>query len=123
MNQNRMATKTINGKIYPINKEYGLEIINFFAIAAPKTVHCKKEKYDTYIGRKCYGLPASKWGNPFVIGKDGTRDEVIEKYRQWIVTQPQLIKDLPELKGKILGCWCAPLKCHGEVLLELLKNE
>lgn len=41
-------------------------------------VHCKKLTYDIYIGRKCYGLPQSKWGNPFVIGKDGTREEVIK---------------------------------------------
>ena len=43
-----------------------------------KVVHCKKEPYDIYIGRP------SKWGNPFSIGKDGTREEVIEKYREWI---------------------------------------
>ena len=69
-------------------------------------VHCKKEKYDVYIGRP------SKWGNPFVIGKDGTREEVIEKYREYILNKPELLKDLAELKGKILGCWCSPFNCH-----------
>jgi len=82
---------------------------------ANRIVHCKKEPYDIYIGRP------SKWGNPFTIGRDGTRDEVIEKYRQWIRTQPQLISALPELVGKVLGCWCPQKRCHGEVLLELLK--
>jgi hypothetical protein len=43
------------------------------------------QNYDVYIGR------GSKWGNPFVIGKDGDRDEVIAKYREWIKTQPQLL--------------------------------
>lgn len=43
-----------------------------------KVVHCKKEKYDVYIGRP------SKWGNPFIVGADGTRDEVIQKYKDWI---------------------------------------
>jgi hypothetical protein len=76
-------------------------------------VHCKKEPYDVYIGRP------SKFGNPYVIGIDGTRDDVIEKYRVWINTQPQLLAALPELKGKVLGCWCAPLPCHGDVLAEL----
>lgn len=81
-----------------------------------KVVHCKKEFYDVYIGR------GSKWGNPYIIGKDGTRLEVIEKYRQYIKKQPYLLKCLPELKGKILGCWCKPLSCHGDVLVELLNE-
>lgn len=81
-----------------------------------KVVHCKKEPYDVYIGRP------SKWGNPFVVGKDGTREEVIEKYKQWVLTQQHLIDSLHELKGKILGCWCYPQACHGDVLIELVNN-
>ncbi len=80
-------------------------------------VHCKRAPYDVYIGRP------SKWGNPFAIGKDGTRSEVIDKYRTWIVTQPHLMASLPELKGKILGCWCAPQPCHGDVLSQLATEE
>lgn len=76
-------------------------------------VHCKKDKYDIYIGR------GSKWGNPFRIGIDGNRNEVLEKYANWIMTQPQLLNDLHELKGKILGCWCSPKKCHGDILTKL----
>lgn len=81
-----------------------------------KVVHCKKSKYDVYIGRP------SKWGNPFEIGKDGTRKEVIEKYEKWIQTQPELLADLHELKGKILGCWCSPSACHGDVLVRLANS-
>ncbi len=80
-----------------------------------KVVHCKRERYDVYIGRP------SKWGNPFVIGRDGDRNTVIEKYKKWIVMQPQ-INALEELRGKILGCWCAPKRCHGDALIELLKE-
>jgi hypothetical protein len=76
-------------------------------------VHCRVMPYDVYIGRP------SKWGNPFVIGRDGTRDEVIAKYRAWVVTQPDLMASLGELKGKTLGCWCGPAACHGDVLVEL----
>ncbi len=76
-------------------------------------VHCKREPFDIYIGRP------SKWGNPFAIGKDGTREEVIEKYRQYIQQRPELMSALPELKGKRLGCWCKPKACHGDVLAEL----
>ena len=79
-------------------------------------VHCKKESYDIYIGRP------SKWGNPFQIGKDGTRDEVIEKFKNWILTQPNLLNDLHEIKGKTLGCWCKPKSCHGDVLVELIET-
>lgn len=81
-----------------------------------RSVNKYKESYDVYIGR------GSKWGNPFVIGKDGNRVEVIEKYKDWIVKQPQLINSLHELDGKRLGCFCAPLPCHGDVLIELLKK-
>ena len=66
-----------------------------------------------FIGRP------SKWGNPFRIGKDGTREEVIAKYREWIVKQPDLMRALPELKGRTLICYCKPLPCHGDVLAEL----
>lgn len=76
-------------------------------------VHCKKSPYDVYIGRP------SKWGNPFAIGRDGSREEVIVKYRGWLSANPALLKRLGELEGKVLGCWCAPLPCHGDVLAEL----
>ncbi len=81
----------------------------------PKTtvVHCKKDKYDIYIGRP------SKWGNPFVIGKDGTREEVVAKYKTSITSNPRLLRDIRELRGRILGCWCKPHACHGDVLAEL----
>lgn len=83
----------------------------------PKVVHCKKDNYDVYIGRP------SKWGNPFTIGKDGNRLEVIEKYAKWIQTQSQLLISLHELKGKNIGCWCSPQKCHGDILIKLANKE
>lgn len=64
----------------------------------------------------------SKWGNPFVIDKDGTRQEVIDKYEVWIATQPKLLESLHELKGRDLVCCCKPLKCHGDVLLHLVED-
>jgi len=66
-----------------------------------------------YIGRP------SIWGNPFVIGKDGTRDEVIAKYDTWITQKPHLLQRLGELRGKHLVCFCSPARCHGDVLLRL----
>jgi hypothetical protein len=78
-------------------------------------VHCLREPYDVYIGRGRH----SKWGNPFRIGPDGDRVEVIRKYADWVRTRPELMAALPELRGKVLGCWCRPEACHGDVLAEL----
>lgn len=63
-----------------------------------------------YIGRP------SKWGNPFVIGSDGTREQVIEKYEQYLYLSG-LINQVDELRGRDLVCYCAPLACHGDILL------
>lgn len=76
-----------------------------------------KDEHDVYIGR------GSKWGNPFVIHVDGTRSEVIQKYKEWILTQPQLIASLKEIKGKRLGCFCTPKPCHGDILAKMANDE
>lgn len=73
-----------------------------------------RPKNSVYIGRP------SKWGNPFVIGRDGSRRQVVDKYREWINQNEKLLNDLEELRGKDLICWCAPSLCHGSVLFELL---
>lgn len=77
--------------------------------------HTKEQPY-VYIGRP------SMWGNPFVIGKDGTRRQVIEKYEQYIKSRPDLLSNLHALVGKNLGCYCSPLPCHGDVLVKLCKE-
>lgn len=87
--------------------------------------HCKRGPYDVYIGRgKCPKTGQTNiWGNPFVIGKDGSREEVCIKYKHFIVNSPYHLAHLYELKDKILGCWCKPNKsCHGDVLVELIKE-
>lgn len=74
--------------------------------------NCPKDA--VYVGRP------TKWGNPFAIGTHGNRQEVITKYTNWlddIIFNDRL--DLDELRGKDLVCWCAPLPCHADVLLEL----
>ncbi len=76
------------------------------------------------LNKHIHGIPAganyigrgSPWGNPFVIGRDGTRAEVIAKYDAWFDTQPQLIARLPELRGCDLVCFCFPRSCRGETL-------
>jgi len=79
-------------------------------------VHCKKSHYDVYCGRG----NGSIWGNPF---RDGTRDENCDNHMEWLLTQEHLIKKLPELKGKILSCWCSPKRCHCDILAYLANKE
>ena len=90
-----------------------------------KVVHCKKEIYDVYIGRPGF------WGNPFSF-KEGTlaefkvssREECVSEYEKWLLNQPELIEKVKkELKGKILGCWCAPQACHGDILIKIANEE
>jgi hypothetical protein len=88
-------------------------------------VHCKKEPYDVYIGR------GSKWGNPFSHKHSqlaevivDTREEAIECYKNWLSTRPDLVEAAKkELKGKVLGCFCDPLDCHGHVLAKIANEE
>ncbi len=80
-----------------------------------KVIHCKKERYDIYIGR------GSKWGNPFIMGKDGDREEVIRKYEIYLLDNKDLMNSLHELKDKVLGCWCKPKACHGDILIKYIK--
>jgi Domain of unknown function (DUF4326) len=78
-----------------------------------KVVHCRKSKYDIYIGRP------SKWGNPFKLAAGADRKVVLRKYRAWLMKQEDLLSHLREIRGKVLGCWCKPEHCHGDVLAEL----
>ena len=82
-------------------------------------LECEAGRQDLVSNPRLYVGRPSKWGNPFVLGRDGSRDEVIRKYRAWIVTQPALMSALHELRGKDLICWCAPESCHADVLAEL----
>lgn len=66
-----------------------------------------------YIGR------GSPWGNPFVIGRDGDRDMVCDRFEAEIL--PTL--DLTPLRGKSLVCYCAPKRCHGDALLRAMQKE
>ena len=81
-----------------------------------RVVNIKTEVYDIYIGR------GSPYGNPFKIGIDGNRDEVIKKYHNYLINNSDLIKKIQNLKDKKLGCYCSPEPCHGDVIAEYLEN-
>ena len=79
---------------------------------------------EVYCGRPQnmggWRLKGSKFANPFKVGRDGTIEEVLEKYREYVTSTPALMDALDELRNKNLACWCAPAGCHCDVLLELL---
>ena len=85
-----------------------------------KVLNKRKDKAtenSIYVGRP------SKWGNPFIVGVHGKQGECVDLYANWILTQNKLLNSLPELKGKDLICWCAPKRCHADVLLKLANND
>ena len=93
---------------------------------------CEDPK-NAYIGRrgivfvegKRYPPNDSIFCNPFKVGRDGNRDEVLTKYFTHLkknLEDPEFVLELKKLKGKNLGCWCKPESCHGDILLEIIQN-
>ena len=90
------------------------------------------DENNIYIGRKGvvfidnirFPQNSSNFANPYKIGKDGTREEILLKYKNYIVNKlnnnKDLVIELLSLKGKKLGCWCCPEMCHGDILLDLI---
>lgn len=85
-------------------------------------VNVKHYDFDVYIGRP------TKWGNPYThleralkkgMTLVGSREEAVERYREWAAEQFSVEEIKAELRGKVLGCWCKPLACHGDVLKEI----
>lgn len=100
-------------------------------LKAPTLANIKKdEKYHIYIGRanSWLNLPESKWHNPFKLNSGEPRGSTLEKAKEYFYNSPELIEALPELSGKILGCYCYSSKtgvgnpCHGHILIEMFKK-
>lgn len=75
-----------------------------------------------YVGRANprRGLAESAFANPYRVDVDGSRAEVIQKYRSWLLGRHELVLRLHELRGRRLACWCSPEPCHSDVLVELV---
>ena len=90
-------------------------------MAETRVVNMRHEHYDEYIGR------GSLWGNRYSHIRSSfkgviyvaTRREAIERYREDLINDPERMRLIPTLKGLRLGCYCKPLDCHGDVLVEL----
>lgn len=90
-------------------------------MSGPRVIHWRDREHApgfVYVGRAAprLGLPESPFANPFKIGTDGGRTDVIQKYRTWILGRPDLLLRLRELRGRPLACWCAPEACHADIL-------
>jgi hypothetical protein len=101
----------------------GLLVPAHVQLGAPRVVHCTRERHHAYIGRSRKGMPPSRWGNKFVVGVHGARGECVALHEADLRTRLRedaaLWASLDELRGLVLGCWCAPRPCHGDVLLWL----
>ena len=88
-------------------------------------VNLRTHQYDVYIGRSGKGK-VSEWGNPFIVGRDGPQGQCIDMYESWmrgrLRREPALVEKLLQLRGKTLGCFCKPRKCHGDVLVQLISE-
>ena len=79
-----------------------------------------------YIGKQ-YSDKKGTWkesvfANPFLVGKDGNREQCLKKYEKHVRSSPEIWRELPNLKGKVLGCWCHPKPCHGDILIKLIRE-
>ena len=87
-----------------------------------KVVNCnsKRDNFTMYIGRNFAGMPASPFHNPFRIGPDGDRQQVIEKFAAyWYAPEQAELRLLAQIQisyFEILGCWCKPEACHGDII-------
>ena len=88
-------------------------------------VNIRKEPFDVYIGRAGRG-ESGYLGNPFSIGAGVTREQAVERFRQYfyqrIDNDREFRMQVEELRGKRLGCFCKPLACHGDVIVEWLSK-
>jgi hypothetical protein len=84
-------------------------------------VHCKRDPYDVYVGRpSIYGNSFSHKDGTAAKYKVATVEEAITRYEAWLLAQPGLVALVKrELRGKTLGCWCAPKLCHASVLARI----
>ena len=99
-----------------------------------KVVHHKKEPYDVLIDRTMiFGNPWTHKERTVAEFIVSSRHEAIDNYRKWLTgdgfegvlpeRRQRILDNLHKLKGLTLGCWCRPLPCHGEVLIELIEGK
>ena len=83
-----------------------------------KVVNIHRDNYDVYIGRG----KGSIFGNPFPITERCDRECVVALFTDYILKTPTVLSKLHELKDKVLGCFCAPNLCHGDMIVWMLEH-
>lgn len=114
-----------------------VKVANLRRIGYDSLEHWMESEDNVYVGRngrvfihengnkRAYVYGSSKWCNPHKVDKDGSLETVLEQYRHHL---NELLKDevnreeFLKLKGKNLGCWCKPNKCHADIILEVLNE-
>lgn len=90
-----------------------------------RVVNLRRSGYDVYIGRAGHGHDGY-FGNPFPLESEAKREECLEKYRVWFMqridSDAAFKARVEELRGKRLGCFCAPKLCHGDVIADYLEG-
>ena len=93
-------------------------LVNIRKVNLPKWIRNPK---NIYIGRRTNFLKGSKWANPYRISCTNSREQVVERFSVYIRNNRKLLREIHQLKGKVLGCWCVPKLCHGQVLQQLVQ--
>lgn len=90
----------------------------------PLVVHCRRAPFDVYVGRPSpFGNPFSHRPSSVAEFRVKTRAIAIARFEEWLMTDPDLVARVKrELRGKVLGCWCAPKACHAEVLARVAND-
>jgi len=93
-----------------INKDGDTNLVNW----------AKQQGVYVFIGRGQFELG---WGNPYDLDKDGNREEVCDAHINYFQYKKGLHNKLAKLKGKVLGCYCYPARCHGDYLVKLVNED
>jgi len=125
-----IAVKTKVGYKYRMKKMLDNYLKEKIDSRIPRIISIKmkkglRPKFDVYIGRQLNypkaNFKRSKWANPFTLSQYGISS--LEMYENHVRNSPELMDSLSELTGKILGCWCKPGPCHGDILIKLWKEK
>lgn len=123
MKNNINHTQVVNVSVKNIRPEYSN--LHQWILDKDNNIYIGRSRV-VFIDGIRYPFENSIWSNPYKINDTQSREQVLELYYEYIKKkiekEPTLIDELIKLKGKKLGCWCKPDKCHGDILLDLIKQ-
>lgn len=88
-------------------------------------VNLRSSRFTVYIGRPGRGLPGP-FGNPFIVGQHGARGECVRLFESWFAsdaaTTYRKLVDTHIKPSDVLGCFCKPAACHGDIIARYVNN-